>query len=379
MKKEDVTGLFVYLIIFALAIVFGLVVLREHFANAGLNQGMYLLYVLGSIIAGVVANALIYELAHILGAKMGKYNIMSVNILGLCFYRKDNKWRFKFGNYDGLTGETKIYPKNEKSNPVWYLMMGTILIAIEAVTIIVLFNLLKNNKSTINVAYFLLIVVMIGFMILLYNIMPLRLDTLTDGYRLRLVSNPKNKEAFNELLKAEYAISVGDTSYEMKTFVEITNFTAELNLNKVYLYLNQDKLSEAEELINLILNSENNIYNRVYIRAKAIQVYIEIMTKTLEEAKAYYEGVSLEDRKAISLDVSLESIRAYILMSGLLDNSKSETVLALEKVVKAYRKTNKSRLDTEVKLYNRALKKIIDVHPKWELDKYLLQEESTKQ
>ena len=91
MKKEDILGLVVYLIIIALAVVFGITVLQTHNSQSALNgvwNGFaYILYVGGSVIFGAILNASLYELGHVLGAKVGKYEVISVTILGLCFYK----------------------------------------------------------------------------------------------------------------------------------------------------------------------------------------------------------------------------------------------------------------------------------------------------
>ena len=76
----------------------------------------------------------------------------------------------------------------------------------------------------------------------------------------------------------------------------------------------------------------------------------------------------------LSEDISMVSIRAYILMSGLLDDSESETMRALNNVLKAYKRTSKNRQKFELKLYNEALIKVIEKHPKWELEGYILEE-----
>ena len=102
-------------------------------------------------------------------------------------------------------------------------------------------------------------------------------------------------------------------------------------------------------------------------------IYIEIMTKDLAEAKEYYDKqVSLDERRQLSNDVSMESIRTYILMAGLFDKSKSECVLALNKVYKAFKHTPKQRQKVEIDLFNKALQKIIDQHKDWEFEDYLL-------
>ena len=379
MKKEDVSGIVVYLLILAIAIIFGITVLREHSAVAAADMGgtfIYILFIFGAIVAGVVFNAIMFEVAHILGAKAGRYRILSVNILGLLWFKDGDKTKFKFSGFDGLSGETKIYPREDvkkESNPSPYLLFGTLFYLIELTIIIVLFTLFKNNANMTlnNVAYFLLVVVVIGGMILLYNILPFRLDSMTDGYRMRMTTNNANKKAFNELLRVEYAISQGQTDVEIATFSDITNFTAELNLNKVYILLEKKQFKEAEELIDIILKGKETISDKVYIRARAQKIYINIITKSLEDAKKYYEeDVPMQERRLLSNDISMVSIRTYLLMSGLLDNSKSECQIAINNVRKCFNSTPKQRQKVEADLFNDSLRRIDEIHPAWELSQY---------
>lgn len=384
MKKEDVSGLVVYLIIFAFAIVFGFTVLRDFAAGSGFTTGAFFGYIVGAIAIGVIFNSILFEVGHILGAKIGRYDILSVNILGLMFYKKDNKFKFRFANFDGLTGETRIAPKKDikkEANPTPFLTFGTFFFLIEIIAVLIVFITLNQaangNKASdlARIAYFFLVIGVIGFMILIYNVMPFRLDTETDGYRLTLVSNPKNKEAFNELLRVQHAIESGEKDVEVKTFTTITNFTADLNLNKVYALLDKGQYQEALPYIDDILKSKDTISSKLYIRTKSQKIYIDIMTKSLEEAQEFYDKeVPHGERKDISSDVSMASIRAYILMSGLLDKSLSETELALNRVLKAYKRTSRARQAIELKLYNEALKRVIDAHPSWKLEGYLLED-----
>ena len=116
---------------------------------------------------------------------------------------------------------------------------------------------------------------------------------------------------------------------------------------------------------------------KVYIRARAQKIYINLYTRNLEEAKEYYEKeVPVAERREISNDVSMASIRAYLLMSGLLDKSRSECIIALNNVYRAFKHTPKNRQHTEVELFNEALEKVVTAHPDWELEGYKLQETS---
>ena len=380
MKKEDISGLIVYLIIIAFAIVFGLTVLQAHNAESTLNGIWYVLYIIGAVLVGAVFNAILFELAHVVGAKIGKYEIVSVNILGLCFYKEEGKRKVRFASFDGLTGETKIVPKDgmiEKANPYPYLFFGSLFFVVEAVAVMVVFSIFRHAEELAlrDVAYALLTVGAIGLVILIYNILPMHIDSMTDGYRLTMVSNPKNKLAFNELLRVEHEISQGNDNVEIRIFDEITNFTADLNLNKVYALLDKKEYKEAEEILDKIIEAKESVSEKVYIRARAQKIYINLITKGLDEAKDYYEKeVPVAERREISNDVSMASIRAYLLMSGLLDKSRSECIIALNNVYSAFKRTPKNRQHTELVLFNEALQKVVDAHPDWELDGYKLQE-----
>ena len=375
MKKEDVSGIVVYLLILAIAVVFGLTILREYSSQWD-SVFIYILFIFGAILTGVIFNAVMFELAHIAGAKAGRYQILSVDILGLLWYKDGDKSKFKFSGYDGLTGETRILPKKDakkEPNPTPYLMFGTLFYVIEIIIAVVLFTVQKELKNEIftRISYFILVIAVIGGMILIYNILPFKLDATTDGYRMRMTSNKANKIAFNELLRVEEAVRQGETDVEVATFSEITNFTADLNLNKVYMLLDKGEFQEAEKLLNIIISGKETISEKVYIRARAQKIYINIFTKPLEEAKEYYDKeVPMAERRQLSNDLSMVSVRTDLLMSGLLVNSKSECIIAINNVRRCFNNTPKQRRKTEANLFNEALKKVDEAHPNWKLGEY---------
>ncbi|MBO4856073.1 MAG: hypothetical protein J5511_01695 [Bacilli bacterium] len=379
MRKEDVSGIIVYVLILAVAVVFGLTVLREHATAVTEDMGgtfVYIIYIFGAILAGVLFNSILFEMAHITGAKIGRYEIVSVNILGLLWYKEESKTKFKFSGYDGLTGETRILPKKDakkEPNPSPYLLFGTLFYMIELTAAIVVFTLFSQSEALAlkNIAYFLLIMAVLGGMILLYNILPIKLDATTDGYRMRMTTNAANKIAFNELLRVEYAISQGEENVEIATFTEISNFTAELNLNKVYVLLDKKEFEEAEKLIDIIIEGKEKVSEKVFIRARCQKIYINIITKPLEEARKFYdEQVPMAERRDISNDRSMVGIRTYLLMSGLLDGSKSECLYAINNAGKCFNNTPKQRRKVEADLFNDAIDKIDQLHPTWKLSEY---------
>ena len=379
MKKEDITGLIMYLIILAVALVFGLTVLQPYFVHSTFKLGIvYALFIAGAIAVGVISASLLFELGHVLGALAGKYNILSVCILRLMFSKDEGKLKVKFGQFDGLTGETKILPKSEKSNPRPFLLLGTLFNSLWLVGCIVIFYFNKDMIRTVrsDTAYFFLTIGVVVGICILYNIVPFKLDSINDGYRLAMISNPKNKEAFNELLRVEYEIGQGNKNVEIKTFTELTNFTAELNMNKVYVLLDNKKYQEADEMLNIVLKSKESVSYRVYLRAISMKVFVHVVSSTLDDARKYIEeNITLQLRREISDDHSLVSIRAYLLITGLVDNSKSECLLALNNVYRAYKLTPKNRRLAELTYFNQAIDIVHELHPKWEVDKYRIVDE----
>jgi len=386
MKKENVLGFIVWIIIFALALLFGFVFLNRYFPSSGFTQWGFVGFFAGAIVAGLVFNAILFELAHALGAKIGQYSILSVCIMGIMFNFEKGKKRIGVGKFDGLTGETKILPKenlkeNQKHNPVPYSIMGTVFYAVELLICVVVFVWFGNDKdqSLTRLAYFLLTMAVVGALILIYNIVPFKLDTMTDGYRLRVMSNKKNKEAFNELLYAEAGVEGkkenNNEGVEAKP-VE-TAFSQDIKLNEVYKKLSLEEYKEAETLVDELLADEKVVNNdKLFLRSKAQKAYIQLISKDKDEAKMYCNNdITLDDKKDMSEDGTMPCIRAYCLMAGLLDKSQSECIYVLKKAYKAYKRTPVGMQKIEIKLYNKAVNKVLEAHPTWELQEYLMIED----
>ena len=380
MKKQDIAGIIVYVLILAFAAVFGLVVVNQYSSKSNMETWQFILFVAGAIVAGLLFNSILYEIAHMIGAKIGGYKITLVSILGFTFLKENNKTKFRFMSFDGLTGETKIIPiekRKKPSNPVPYLLMGTIVYAIEVVGVIFAFSILTREGGTTmmsNIAYFLLIVMAVGGIIVFYNIIPFRLDSMNDGYRLRLVSGKKNKEAFNKALLC----ITDDLPNEDGQIEENTSFSSDLKLNQVLTCLNEEKYVEAEQLVDSIIanaDTDKKISNKTLLEANAQKVFLVFMNNDEETAQKFFdENLTMQDRKRLSDELSLPCIRAYVLISSLLDRSHSECTRALDRVYKAYKRTPENRRQLESKLFNIAIEMVNKKHPNWNLSDYEIKE-----
>lgn len=372
MKKEDVLSIVAYLLMFAIALIVGLVVIRPMFSSVALPINPYA-FVIIAILLAIIFNTVMLEVGHLIGGKIGGYNIVSFNVLYFCIHKEKNKWRFGFKSFDGLSGETVLAPKSEKANPKPYIWVPVFFFLFEIIAAILLYVFSTMNPSNEALVVFGLgsvIFLAIGAMIAVYNLFPARLDSMNDGYRLTLFNKPINVVAYNELMRIENLQREGKPIEEIRFFEEITDFTASLNLTYVYNLLGKKEYDDAMLLIDKICVNPSAISSHTYARLLAQKIYIKLMSCPLEEAKHFYENeVSEQIKRFISNDVSMESVRAYVLIAGLLEESKGEVQYVNSRKVKALKRTPEARVEVEQELYTEALNKVLEAHPDWDLSK----------
>ena len=384
MKKENIFGLLMYLAIFALAVVYGLTVLQTHFKYSAMNAvWQYAVYIIGCILAGVLISALLFELGHLIGAKTGGYKVVKFTILYFTIYLENGKHKFGFRRFDGLTGETLIVPnyeKKEKPSPYPYLLYGPIFNLAWFIGTIICFGFFKRTGVAIDgdIAYGFLTVGLISLVLFIYDIVPFKTDVSTNGFALATLFKSKDIQAYNELLLAKNRpdqIGEKDSVNEVKKDTpQINTNTDEGKIMMVYKHIDEKKYDEANIIIDELLAKKDELTPKIFLEAKEQQIYIKILTTPYEEMAEYYDGIPLSIKREISSDRSLSGIRTYILMAGLFDKSRSECALVLSHVAKAYKNTLPSRKHAELVLFNDALEKVCNAHPKWELDIYKLYE-----
>lgn len=369
MKKEDLTSTIVMTLMFVMSFLIAFFVVKPvmHAQDFSVNMNEFL-FVIITIVVGIIVNVLFLEIGHVIGGLLGNYSIVSFNVLWFCLYKKDKKWKFGFRNFDGFTGETIITPKSEKSSPRAYIWIPLLFYIIELTVGITLYSI-YNGTQYAWLAVASIIFVTIGSVIALYNFVPFKLDSMTDGYRLTLVSKKGNIEAFNELLRIKNLEREGKEIKDVKIFDDITDFTAQINLITVYDLLSQRKLYEASQLIEKMLEDPKKISTVTYRRLVCQKLYIMLIKDDLATVRNYYDEFVPDDvRRFISNDLSMESLRAYILIAGLLDESNGEVEYANARKTKAMKRTDNARLNIEKELYQEALNKVKRVHPDWKIE-----------
>lgn len=367
MRKEEIRELVVYAILIIAALVIGFTVIQPNMIKYSPNMNSFAFLILVLLIA-YLFNAIGLEILHVLGAVFGGYKITSFNVLWLCLYQKEEKWKFGFRDYNGISGETRIAPKKEKTNInliTWFPIFGY---AFELAGCLVISSLVKDSAPNV---YWLrpaaLIFVLVASLLAFYNFFPFKLDSMTDGYKIRLFTKPINIQAYNQMLIIQEQKRLGKSVENIPVFDEITDYTAELNMVSMYLFLENEKYDEALQIIDVLLENKKVLNIISYNRLIAQKLYLAILKTPIADAKKLYDEICpIEIRRFIANDVSMPSIRAYILIAGMIEESESEVAYAKSKVEKAKKKALALEIKAEEKLLEKAISYVYENHPKWQ-------------
>ncbi len=374
MKKNELASFIVYVMMFVIAILVGVFIIRDTIMEYGssLRINQWVLVAI-SVVAGILFNSFILEAGHVIGFKLGKYDVYSFCLLGLTWKRsKDGKIAFSVGGFDGLTGETKAKPHDvETSNPSQVILMPIVLFFAEllmCVVMIVVATQMVNNgqKDAAWLQIFAIIVLAVGGMILLYNIFPAHLDSTTDGYRMTILSKPINRVAFNQIMLADYYEAVGEPLEETPVYTEISDFTSELNLITVYRQIERGGYKKALSIIDLTYGNRDKVTEITYAEFGALKLLLSILTEG-RSAQALYKGMDNLVKKHVGYLDDVVSVCDYALVSGYLEGSLTEANIALSKAEHVLKKATDTHKKMYTSLLNETVKFIKGEHPEWDL------------
>ena len=337
-------------------------------------------YSIITIIISIIFGGILVEVGHVLGAKIGKYKIISVNILYFNFYKTKNvqgkdTFKFRFKSFDGLTGETIVMPVTGKdgkyiSRPGAMIYLPNLLLAL--FTALSFLGYALSIRDTLVFAPLSLYLVLVFGIMLFYNIIPTKLDSITDGYQMKICSKKSNIPAFNESLRIRSCNILGIDPGETIVFDEVTDYTFEINLVEVYKLLAKNDYVGAYIILDKMykLRESLNASNKAKLIGQMIYILLidpSNLANVELAKKIYYSEITSEEKRDVSNASYIETIRAYILISGILELSETEVQYATSRANSAYRKVESGRKEIEKVLYQNALKLVKEKHPKWEL------------
>lgn len=388
MTKEDFYSLFIYLSMAAIILLTGFLVVRPAMEAGYLavQAGSNFAFLLIALIVGLLINVLFVELGHFIGAKIGGYEVLSINILGLCFYKKEvaenqYKIKFRFKSFDGFTGETKIAPKKEKANPMIYVFLPLLLMLLEFVLLYCVTAFIKDSKDNADsmmmfLKYGTIVVAAVAGCFIVYDYFPARIDSLNDGYRLVLLNKKINIDAYNTKLTYEKAEFFNKEITEYKTYDTITDFTACANLEVAIKNIINNDLEKAVELIDATIVDPKKMSKATLEELLRTKAYIYFLEKPIAEAKKFYEETFTSDQIGKIRDCKkYSSIRLYVLFEGLVELSRSEIEFASQRKTKLDSRCDEGEVKKENILFEKALSKVYEINPGLKVEKEPSKEE----
>ena len=373
MRKEDLISDIIYLLMAGIVLLVGFLVIQPAINDGllGSNTGENILFILVALVIGIIINVILMELGHLIGALIGGYKVLSFNILGFNSYKDfsenaaNPKLKFRFKVFNGLTGETIIEPKKEKANPMFYVFFPLILFLLEFVVMYFAVTLIPaasdyHFEAVQIVKYGLVVSTTIAGCIVLYDYFPAKLDTLNDGYRLISLKNKINIAAYNEKLKLEANEYKGIKNTEFKVFEEITDFTAQVNLETALKKFSEKDYDEAISIIDSCLSKPQKISHNTKTNLLLNKIFISYISKGSEEGTKLYKELDEETKEIVRKCKTLESIRVYSLYIAFEQKSKSEIKYAVNKARKMYDRLTVGESAKEIALMAETIKKIID-------------------
>jgi hypothetical protein len=363
MKRQDILTLIVYATMVAIAIFVGVNIIAPAFVTLGITGITQYVYASITIFFAFLINVILLEIGHILGALAGGYRIQTVNILGLALIFSPQGSHLRLQNYEGLTGETVVVPKAKKLKPKLYLWGGLILYVVEIFLAFVIgYGLFDQSQWG---RYASVIVIAVGGMLMIYNFMPFKLDTVTDGYKLATLTTAKGNDAYEELQRIEKIYKLGKNPKPFKVFKELNNLNVQIYFHKIYQAMVDENYEEASADLKKLAASPRlgeTIQQKIFV----LQTYIAFIEKKSKAASSFFYELSSKQRKYISNDNNMSTLSTYLYVAGLIEESYSESTYTFERHVVAIKKIQESgRKAAEAILFDRMLKLVKKKNPSW--------------
>lgn len=363
MKKAVNFSLLFYCVLVVGVFLIGRNIIAE--ANSYISDS--LVFFIIAIVLGFVFNVVLFELAHMLGAKIGGYKSYSISFLGITFYKTKEKWKVGYdGTYDGFTGETKIVPVKEKTRPIIYFWMGSLFLIVEMVVLILLPSLLTVSPIIKYGAY---IFAVVAGILLVYNITPMRLDSTNDAILMKYVTKG-NIEVFNKLCQIKYELYLGNPIPEIEVFDKVDYISSKVNYYEYLNCLYKKDYAKAETIIDSLIEHSEELAEDLYVELLPAKLYLLTLTKTKEEVEQYFASISVNNRRLLNVCNTIEGCRNYFAFVTLIIEDYDDAKNIYRKYISKKDKIKEiGRLFDEESLMSEIMIKVNQIHPDWDFIK----------
>ncbi len=349
--------------VFVILLAFLFVLGRELFSKFSSDNIM--LFTIVTVVIGYLLNTIIYELGHLIFGKIAGYRLLEFNLFGLAFKKQQGQLKFGLSAFENIGGKTTMVPKSEKAKPILYLFGGGILYVIVSAA---LFAFALSSKDLGDITWGIFIIIAIGMVIIVYNLLPLRMDSYTDGFIIRmLVTRKGSVKAYHDNLLQEEALNNDIEQLKLVEYEDYANtFEAQSLIYKYYYYIHHDQFEDAEKTADMIIKVSSYLLDESIGEAYSAKAYFILMNKGVEETNKFLWEIKKAERNFISSSSQFQTMKSALGIVGLIDNNFDEydyIMHKFDKVKDHYR--YQARIEDEMKMINAVLEKIKKNNPSW--------------
>lgn len=321
-------------------------------------------YFLIPLILGLLVTVICYNLFKILFAHLSGYQIRYLEFLGFCFDHSGAKRRFHYDVTKFFDVSLRFYPKDDDltKNPRKMFLGGLIGEALVAALAILLFFLLSFHKTASYsvIGWGALFGFAYGFVIILYEMIPLRQDVATDIFNFMKTKKKDDQKAFNLILVNKRRELQG-LDFLVPDFQDYDSYYKAQTLYYLYLSNLYDSKLEAsvknlDEMKYFLVDFPEN---EKYV-GPAEYIYLRYLIDDEQGADKLYLSLKSDDKAMVRKPTTLSDYRSALFVAAFIQKSKEKIdsiVKQHDALLASYPETSR-RLTKEKELFDEVYQKI---------------------
>lgn len=321
--------------------------------------------ILWFIVISYLIAILVYNLGKVIFGYIGGYKLSLLEILGFQFNFAGKKLKFRFLFRNIFELHLKLAPKKTDAKPLIMLLGGTILYVFIALVMIILAPVLFESDTITYIYYG----SAMGALVVLYEMLPVKLDVFNDMYYIILINQENAKDTFNNLLLAQSRERAGE-------FVEDPNFEtyensrlkAEFLLFKLRKEVLDKKYKEAIKTVEKINYYSLYMSDQTKVEALFEQMYVYLDQGYSKEAEKLILVLEKKVKNSADLFTTPYRARTELMIAGLVDNSLDQVLVKRDAFINECRYFGPTDcVKKNIELARRGIRKIKLAHPNWKI------------
>lgn len=328
-----------------------------------LEMNIYLYDVL-ILIYGFISCGIVYNLGKLIFSLLCGYKLIYFNLYFLGIEKINGKIKPYFGAKYDLSCRVVMEPTKENPKTTLPLLGGTILsLAVLGITYGLIFGL--NTEPTTK--FFFLVSSMFYFFMIILSLVPFRMDSLNDGFALKLLKDKNKKNIYLHNLKNIKALySDGELEY-LDVQEENDPIVLEAFVYNYYKLISDKKIEEACELASKCYEYRKNIISEEHAMTLVIgHVYNMCIKNDIEGLKSFYKEADINLKHVVNETKNLEQVKTALYIFAFIDEDKEGYVKIINDVKKLEKKYKyKKFIEIENEMIKNVINEVQEKKPEW--------------